>query len=132
MSFLVDTDICSYYLRGKTSLFTRFTQHSGRLHMSVITLGELYTWALRGKAPPGHLQGLLALVSDLILHDVNHEVARKFGEMRAQLLDQGRSIATADLLIAATALVQGLTMVTHNTRDFVDIPELRVADWLAP
>lgn len=36
-----------------------------------------------------------------------------------------------DLFIAATALVHGLTLVTHNTRHFQNVPHLAVEDWLA-
>jgi predicted nucleic acid-binding protein len=35
-------------------------------------------------------------------------------------------------MIAATALVHDLTLVTHNTQDFADIPGLHVVDWLSP
>ena len=38
----------------------------------------------------------------------------------------------SDLLIAATALVHGLTLVTHNTRHFQNVPNLEVEEWLAP
>jgi predicted nucleic acid-binding protein len=37
-----------------------------------------------------------------------------------------------DLFIAATALIHGLTLVTHNARHFQNVPDLAVADWLAP
>jgi tRNA(fMet)-specific endonuclease VapC len=37
-----------------------------------------------------------------------------------------------DLLIASTALAHGLTLVTHNTQDFTNIPGLNLEDWLAP
>jgi tRNA(fMet)-specific endonuclease VapC len=36
------------------------------------------------------------------------------------------------MLIAATALLHGLTLVTHNTRDFANVPGLTVVDWLVP
>jgi tRNA(fMet)-specific endonuclease VapC len=52
MSFLLDTDTCSAHLKQKGNLSHKFLQYLGRLHMSVITVGELYTWALRSKAPP--------------------------------------------------------------------------------
>jgi len=35
-----------------------------------------------------------------------------------------------DLLNAATALVHDLTLVTHNLQDYVNVPGLRVEDWL--
>ncbi|MFL5341570.1 MAG: PIN domain-containing protein [Gemmataceae bacterium] len=42
------------------------------------------------------------------------------------------SVATADLMIAAVALEHNLTLVTHNTADFQNIPGLRLDDWLIP
>ena len=41
-------------------------------------------------------------------------------------------MASIDLMIASTALVHDLTLVTHNTSHFARIPGLRLADWLAP
>ena len=38
----------------------------------------------------------------------------------------------ADLLIGATALVHDLTLVTHNTRHYTNVPGLSQADWLVP
>jgi tRNA(fMet)-specific endonuclease VapC len=35
-------------------------------------------------------------------------------------------------MIAATAIVHDLILVTHNTRDFQNIPGLRLEDWLQP
>ena len=49
MSFLVDTDICSAYMKGDHHVWQRFMQYRGRLHVSAITVGELFTWALRAK-----------------------------------------------------------------------------------
>jgi tRNA(fMet)-specific endonuclease VapC len=40
MSFLLDSDICSAYLRRPGSLFARFMQYSGQLWISTITLSE--------------------------------------------------------------------------------------------
>ena len=57
-------------------------------------------------------------------------VARKFGEVRAGLLDAGQPVPELDLLIASTALVHNLTVVTHNTQDHADIPGLNLEDWL--
>jgi tRNA(fMet)-specific endonuclease VapC len=37
-----------------------------------------------------------------------------------------------DLLIASVALVHDLTLVTHNTADYQNIPGLRLDDWLIP
>lgn len=130
VSFLLDTDICSAYMKGNHQVWQRFMQYSGRLHVSPVTVGELYTWALRAKAPPKRLQTLLDLLNDVIILDVTADVARTFGELRAGLLDAGQPTPDMDLLIAATALFHKFTLVTHNVQDFAHIPGLAIEDWL--
>ncbi len=132
MSFLIDTDTCSAHLKTHGPVTNRFLQYTGRLWISSITLGELYTWALRAKASPKRLQSVLDLLNDVIVLDVTPGVARKFGEVRAGLLDQGLPTPNLDLLIAATAVTHGLTLVTHNTQDYANVPGLTVVDWLVP
>jgi len=132
VSFLVDTDICSAHLKNVGIVTNRFLQYTGQLHVSAITLGELYTWALRAKASPKRLQSLLDLLNDVTVLAVDDDVARRFGEVHAGLLDAGRPSPGLDLMIASTALVYGLTLVTHNTRDYAHIPCLTVVDWLVP
>src|SRR5260370_42241414 len=114
--YLIDTDICSAHLRNVAIVSQRFRQNIGRLYLSVLTLGELLSWTLRAKSPPKYHQGLLKLLSDVTLLDVDQAASWRFGEVRAQLLDQGQPIAAVDLMIAATALVHGFTVVTHNTQ----------------
>ena len=43
MSFLLDTDTCSAYLKGNPSVHNRFIQYGGQLHVSIITVGELFS-----------------------------------------------------------------------------------------
>lgn len=130
MSFLLDTDICSAHMRGVGKVTSRFMQYVGQLHMSVITLGELYTWAMRANASPRQLEGLKVVLSDVAVLDFTSTIAEQFGKTHAELLDRGRPVPGMDLLIAATALAHSFTLVTHNTRDFEDVPGLRLADWL--
>lgn len=131
MSFLLDTNICSAYLKGDGRVFNRFIQHSGGLSVSAVVAGELYSWVFRAKTNPQRLEGLDALLSDLAILPVDHAVSRKFGEVRAALLDEGKTPPDIDLLIGCTALVHNLTLVTHNVQDFVNIPELRIENWLS-
>lgn len=41
MSFVVDTDTCSAYIKGHALVYNRFGQYAGRLYISIVTLGEL-------------------------------------------------------------------------------------------
>lgn len=49
---------------------------------------------------------------------ITPDIARRAGELRGRLAAQGSPRTQADMLIAATALAHGLTLVTRNTRDF--------------
>ena len=72
------------------------------------------------------------LLKDVAVLDVTADVAQKFGAVRAGLLDVGLPAPNMDLLIAATALVHNLTLVTHNLADYANIPGLTVVDWQIP
>jgi predicted nucleic acid-binding protein len=96
--------------------------HYGGLNVSVITVGELLTWALRAQAPKGRLTGVQDLLKGTNVLDVTLSIAERFAQTRAGLLDRGISVGELDLLNGATALTHGLTMVTHHTRDYSDIP----------
>jgi tRNA(fMet)-specific endonuclease VapC len=132
MSFLIDTDTCSAHLKLKGPVNNRFLQYTGGLHISTITLGELYVWATRRTAPPRRLESLRAMLADVVVLAVTAPVAEAYGKLQAHLLDVGRPAPAMDMMIAATALVHDLTLVTHNTQDFANVPGLRLADWLAP
>jgi len=132
MSFLVDTDTCSAYIKGIGRVMQRFVQYGGRLYISSVTLGELYAWALRVNAPPKRMQDLLALLGEVQVLSVDESVARNFGEVRAWQSDHGLRSPELDLLNGAVALVHKLTMVTHNVKDYANIPGLILDDWLVP
>jgi tRNA(fMet)-specific endonuclease VapC len=106
MSFLLDTDICSAHLKQRPALTHRILQHTGRLYISTVTLGELSTWAKRANAPVGRLQSLRDFLLGISVLSVDEQVAEKFGAVRAALFDAGKPAPDLDLdlLIAATAL----------------------------
>jgi predicted nucleic acid-binding protein len=133
VSFLLDTNILSEHLRRPSGLVHRFVQHSGRLYTSSVSLAELYVWVF-GRPDP---TPTLAAVEKLLYYEVNvinldADCAEQFGQLRVVLRAQGISVNSMDLLIASTALVFDLTLVTHNTAHFRNIPSLRLEDWLIP
>ncbi len=132
MSFLVDTDIASASLKNHPRVVNRVMMHYGSLHVSAVTLGELLAWAGRAKAPSTRLQGVLDFLSACQVLEVDLAVAETFGRIRADLLDQGRTIGVPDLFNAAVALVHNLTVVTHNVSDYADVPGLTIVDWMIP
>jgi len=130
VSFLVDTDTCSAYLKGDNRVYGRFVQYGGQLHVSAITAGELFTRALIAGFSSSRMQGLLNLLRDVTFLDVDRDVSEKLGELRVQQIRLGHHTPDTDLFIAATAVVHNLTVVTHNQKHFANVPGLDLQDWL--
>ena len=63
-----------------------------------------------------------------VLVDFTEPAADKFDELRRS----GIRIGTMDLKIAAVALVNDALLLTANRRDFIQVPCLRMDNWLAP
>jgi tRNA(fMet)-specific endonuclease VapC len=133
MSHLLGTNICAAHLKRPAGLMHRFTQHAGGLFTSTVVLGELYAWAYHRSSPQPLLDKIENdLLADVFVLDFDKLCAEQFGRIRGQLLQLGRTVGRLDLMIAATALIHNLTLVTHNTRDFQPVPGLRLEDWLHP
>jgi tRNA(fMet)-specific endonuclease VapC len=128
MSFLLDTDIASFAIKQPSAFAHRFMQHSGRLYIASISLGELYVWAFRRDSAT-RLHFIESLESEVTVLNFDRACAMRFAEIRAQTLPYGVGIPVVDLMIGAVTLVHDLTLVTHNTSDFAKIPALRLDDW---
>ena len=121
--YLVDTDILSALRRRDRhpdAAQWLEAQRTVDLHLSVVTIGEIERGITqqrqRNPAFAAELANwvgrVLAWYGDRIL-PVDLPTARRWGQLCATLGHQ-----SADLLIAATALERGLTVVTRNVRDF--------------
>ena len=104
----------------------------GRLATSTIVAAELYDWAYLRADPAPRLIQISELLTDVLLLDFDPACAERFGRVRAFLRRRGAVVAPMDLLIASVALAHDLTLVTHNTADFLSVPGLRLVDWLTP
>ncbi len=119
-------------MKANARVHSRFIQYTGRLHVSTVSMGELLAWTSRANASPRRIQALVDLLKEMVILPLDEAAARKFGEVRAWQLDRGLATPDLDLQNGAIALAHGLTLVTHNTKDYAQIPNLMVVDWLAP
>ena len=91
------------------------------LHLSLLSLGEIRTGVEKLTAGPSRKRLAAFLEAELPqrfavrLLPVNYDVVDRWGRLRAA---HGRTLPPIDSLLAATALVHGLTIVTRNMRDF--------------
>ena len=133
MTFLLDTDTCVFWLRGRLTIHARMAAvGADALGISVITLAELRYGAECSAQPAANHRAIDDFVSGITVLGVDTDIARLFGETKAQLRRQGNLIEDFDLLLAATALSSGLTLVTNNTTHFDRVPGLTLDNWVQP
>jgi predicted nucleic acid-binding protein len=131
MNFLLDTNHCSAYLAQVPKVWNRVLQYGGGIAVSTVVVGELWVVAERRGHRSSYVQDLRRMLTEFHILPFDLDCAQRFGEVRADLLARGLDVGVADAMIAATALVHNLTVVTHNVRHFENIPGLRWQDWLA-
>lgn len=133
MSYLLDTNILSETLRAKpnTEVINFLnTLPSHTLFISVLTLGEIRKGIEKLEKGKRKSRLIVWLEEDLSnwfgsqMLPISREVADRWGYLTAHIT---RPLPAIDGLLAATALVHNLKMVTRNTKDF-DIPGLEVVN----
>ena len=131
MGYLLDTNILSDLIRNPFGPVAQRIEAVGAKAVctSIIVAAELRYGSAKKGSPrlQARVEDILATIPVLPL-DVPADA--DYGRQRAQLEASGQSIGGNDLLIAAHALALGLTLVTHNTREFSRIAGLQVEDWL--
>lgn len=129
--YLLDTNIVSFWMRGDDKVIQRIrTQSPLELSFSTITLAEIL-YGIR-KSPVKKKERLLKInhISSLLfLYPFDEAAAEKYAIVRNQLEKSGKTISERDTQIAAIALANGLTIVTHNVKEFRRIEELLVENW---
>ncbi len=131
MAYLLDTNACIQILNSPNSPVTQKTLliPSREIYICTVVYSELYYGAYKSanvNRNLTHLENLFAEFADLPL---DRQAAKIAGNIRARLNALGTPIGANDLLIAAIALANGLTLVTHNTREFSRIDGLKYEDW---
>ena len=129
--YLLDTNICIHVINARpAAVLARFVAHEvDGLGISAITASELYL----GVCKSGSVRNCTTLekfLSPLAVLDYDLGAARKYGELRAYLEQQGTPIGPLDQQIAAHALALDITLVTNNVREFERVPGLRLENWI--
>jgi len=134
VKYLLDTNICSFVIRGKRQrVVERFGQHSvGDLGISVVTLAELRFGADKSSDPAKNHTALDNFLLPLEIVPFDQRAAEQYGKVRTDLESRGLPIGPLDTLIAAHALSLGVPLVTNNTAQFARVEGLAVEDWTVP
>ena len=124
---LIDTNI-AIYVASRHPTASRYAQHlDGRtLVLSFVSAAEVMYTSRRARDPGATLAFWRSTLPTYTVLFPDLETCEIWSTISASVHRRGRPRPDNDLWIAATALRHDLTLVTHNRRDFADIPDLTV------
>jgi len=128
---LVDTDILSLFFRGHPQVVNKFDaylQEYDTINLSIITYYEIVS-GLKHRDTQKQLDLFLDFVSQNTVLPLTQEAVDISADQYADLRQRGLPIDDIDLLIAGTAMANGLVLVTHNRKHFDRITDLEIEDW---
>lgn len=136
ISWLLDTNIVSEAMRPTpdTGVMAALARYASELAIPAPVWHELrYGWL---RLPEGQRRDAIGrFVQDVagVLPVVPYDAAaaRIHAELRSTREREGQPLPFVDGQIAAIAIAHGLSLVTRNSKDFANIPGLRLANWFS-
>src|SRR3990172_2721120 len=129
MKYLVDTDIASYFLRGKYNLLNIFIQKGiSDIRISAVSVAELEVLVHKNPASKINFSSIAILSQKLGILNVDNKTWKLFSKLKADTLKSGTQRGDFDLLIASIALQYSLIFVTNNVSHYKDL--VAVENWI--
>ncbi len=131
MKYLLDTNVCIRYLNGESVALRRRLQSEDVEEIAVCSVvkAELFFGAMRSGNPDDAWRRQRRFLEIFVSLPFNDIAALIAGRIRAQLANLGTPIGNNDLFIASIAIANNLTLVTHNTGEFIRVEGLSIEDW---
>ena len=130
MAYLIDTDTIIFALRGDSSVLAKFEENKNLpFSISMITYAELVFGAKRSQNEQKNMIKVNHIRDIYPIEELNEGVIEVFADIKAKMFDKAIRIEDMDLLIAATAIYNELTLVTNNTKHFENVPNLKIENW---
>lgn len=131
MKYLLDTNICIYALKNRYPGVKKIMINlpPSAIAIPSIVKAELYYGAVKSRKTDKVIPILEKFLAPFEIIPFGDKEIMTYANIRAKLEKDGNIIGPNDLIIAATALVRGATLVTHNTKEFKRVEELLLEDW---
>ena len=127
--FLLDTNICISMLKNKYGIREHIiTVGYKNCYVSEITIAELYYGASKSNRREDHIKDVEFIANNFEILPI-FPVLELYGDIRAELEQQGNPIDDFDILIGSTALINQLVMVTDNVRHLGRLPNIIIENW---
>ena len=130
MTYLIDTDIIIFALRGDKTVLAKFEENKNiPISISLITYAELVFGAKRSQNERTNMLKVNRIREIYPVEELNIGIMELFADIKANMYSKAIKIEDMDLFIAATAIYNDLTLVTNNTKHFRNIPLLKLENW---
>jgi predicted nucleic acid-binding protein len=124
---ILDTDVLSFLAKGDTRATLYSPSVAGkRLCVCFQTVAELRLWALIRRWGSSRRESMDSLLDQFVVLPYDSMMAQLWADVTAHRRRLGRPIDCGDAWIAASALRHGATLLTHNAKDYADIPDLNL------
>jgi tRNA(fMet)-specific endonuclease VapC len=124
---LIDTDVCSFLLKGDSRVRPYRPYLSGRVGcLSFQTVAELYQWAELHHWGAGRRRRFVEWLDHFRLIGSDLETCHTWARIRAERANLGQPISPQDAWIAACAIRNDMPLLTHNADDFANLSQLQV------
>ncbi len=129
--YFLDSDICIEILRGRLpETYALMKKATPKLFgIPAVVEAELRTGAQKSDHPKKNTLLLETFLAPYQCIPFDSECATAYAKIRTQLELAGTPIGPNDMLIAATALAHGATLVTRNAREFCRVEGMEVENW---
>jgi tRNA(fMet)-specific endonuclease VapC len=128
--YLLDTNICIALLKENPQAVKKFNRYFSQCYLSTIIVAELYKGVYYSQQVSKNLENLQQFTDLLPIEPFDLEAAIEFGKIQSELKNIGKPTGELDALIAAIARSRNDILVTNNIKDFTNIPNLRLENWL--
>lgn len=129
MSYILDTNICIYFLKGRYGLVEKIDKIGfENLYISEITVAELKYGVEKSSNPEKNRQVVNELIDSFKQLPINGAL-NVYAKEKARLKKNGKLVDDFDLLIGATAIQNKMVLVTNNEKHFERLQNIKVENW---
>lgn len=132
MEYLIDTDICVFYLRGQFNL-NRLIENVGieNCFISEITILELEYGAILSGNYHKHFKDIDKIKNLFQIIPIN-EIYSDFAQEKVRLKESGKLIPDFDILIGVSSISRNMKMVTNNEKHLDRLNGIDILNWTKP
>lgn len=130
MKYLLDSNICIHFFRGKFGIY-ELLESVGLKNCAIseITLAELVFGAKKSDYPQKNKEIINEFTDQITILPI-FDAIPKYAKEKVRLQKEGKIISDFDLLIGCTAIENDLIMVTENVKEFERISDIMIENWI--